>query len=361
MTTTTTSARPARPGGMTKVKAARQIPVPKDSNRNLIAIQHRSLAMLAGESMRLKTGFRLSGSSSDSDPPSRNPSIPEEDLPDLPLLFEESSTENPSTGVSTRTFGEGPRGPHNQKPARKTSRFSSMANFDEDSLEVLCMHVSELMGGAPIPTAKSKLSILREFEGGEMDDSSGPFEVAPNRNPSVFDMGNVNLEMQLEEMKLIEAAQEQGREDLQNGDSLPEDHNEQLMDDEEEALRLALAQSAHEFSKQNNEEEIVEHIEIASGELLPLQGSINTFQALMNGSFSVTECLGCSRELMVCQTADLVVCSDCWLFSPVTKYGPDGEELSEELVGPPTSVGMGVTSEEVKLWFENENLTDEGA
>lgn len=352
-------ARRPRNAGLTRGKAARQIPMAtSDCTRILISHQHKSLAMLAGKGVRksrLSFGSTTSGGSG---PPSRTPSIPEEG--GMAFLQEEdilSPLSSPVKNLSARV------------PSYMQSPSLDRMSLDELSLEVLCMHVSELLGGPPIPSASVVGMPLAPIDGsvefglGDEGEDAAAARNGLARKTSTFNIEEVNLELQAAEMKRIEAAHQERKLSVSEKETDCELLHEKAAashDEDEEAHIRALAASAieHQHQHEQQQQQMEEKIEINPGEFLHFYGGNKTFEALLNGNFSVTACLGCNKELMVVPFADLVVCADCWLFSPVPKYGPDGEEWSEEDgTIPPTSVGMGVTSEEVKHWFDQGNFT----
>ena len=58
-------------------------------------------------------------------------------------------------------------------------------------------------------------------------------------------------------------------------------------------------------------------IEVAPGETLPFIRADTTFQALMEGQVLVSKCTCCETDLTCVDYATVIVCADCWAFSPV--------------------------------------------
>ena len=132
--------------GLTRGKAARQIPN-LDSTKHLIYNQKKSLARLAGQSMR--SGTASSWSVASSGPPS-----PENGPVNLLPLEEEIESQNPSTiMMPTSSMKNSLPSTVSRSRVPSLSKRDSSFSLDELSLEVLCMHVAELMGGPAIPKA----------------------------------------------------------------------------------------------------------------------------------------------------------------------------------------------------------------
>jgi len=74
-------------------------------------------------------------------------------------------------------------------------------------------------------------------------------------------------------------------------------------------------------------------------------GSDETFQAILDGRWTVTCCLGCEQELTVAEKADLVICNDCRIFSWVEKTNDEDHPTT------PQCVGMGINGEEMMEWI----------
>ena len=88
-------------------------------------------------------------------------------------------------------------------------------------------------------------------------------------------------------------------------------------------------------------------IEIAPGIKLPLRGSEETWKAIEEGQITVTNCVSCQQELHCVLDAQLVVCPDCTILSPVDQsYHYAG--TSADRYG----VGLGIKPEDVVRWIQ---------
>ena len=88
-------------------------------------------------------------------------------------------------------------------------------------------------------------------------------------------------------------------------------------------------------------------IEIAPGISLPLRGSEETWKAIAEGQATVTTCISCQQELHCVLDAQLVVCPDCTMLSPVDQTH-DYSGTSADRYG----VGLGVKPVDVLRWLE---------
>jgi hypothetical protein len=95
-------------------------------------------------------------------------------------------------------------------------------------------------------------------------------------------------------------------------------------------------------------------IEVSPGVYLPLRGSKETWEALLEGRVVVTMCSCCQEELSCIEDAQLVVCSDCWVISPVDQsiagISLEDNEADEECYS--SSVGLGIKASEIGEWLE---------
>jgi hypothetical protein len=286
-------------GGLTRGRASRQMSqLDSHATRSLVSNQHKSLAMLAGQSMR-----RLKAKV----PPGRFNSNQSE----LSITHEEVE-ENPDDAAS-------PSETANSKTLPPPPNNDESIGFDDFTLDDLLKHVSHLMSE----------------EGDEDSDVGGTG--APERDYSDFDIDQVDLETQMAEMRVLEEAHQ-------------ERMSMALTPAQQE--EVAVVDDAAPAAPQEEESEV---IEVNPGEFLPFCGSKKTFDALLTGDFCVTKCFACTQDLMVTSSVDLVICSDCWIFSPVTREQrtDDGASSdSDESYSPPSSVGLGVNSGELKQWLE---------
>lgn len=88
-------------------------------------------------------------------------------------------------------------------------------------------------------------------------------------------------------------------------------------------------------------------IEVAPGIRLPLRGTEETWKAIEEGQVTVTTCMTCQQDLHCVLDAQMVVCPDCTMLSPVDQTSQDAESLADRY-----GVGLGVKPEDVLRWFE---------
>jgi len=107
----------------------------------------------------------------------------------------------------------------------------------------------------------------------------------------------------------------------------------------------------------DNDSKEPESIEVAPNEEWPLKSSQETWSAIVEGRIVVTQCCGCSNELACHDDAGLVLCSDCWVFSPVDQQLEGSACSSGELIPKERqSVGVGVKMDSLISYldgFEN--------
>jgi hypothetical protein len=137
------------------------------------------------------------------------------------------------------------------------------------------------------------------------------------RRTSEFDMSAIDYDLQKEEMEKFEQ-QKQGRSD---GD------DENL-------------------------------IEVSPGYCLPLHGSKDTWKAIMAGKIIITRCTCCEEDLTCVEDVQLVICCDCWVFSPVDQSiaGILLEETDEEWFtrNESSGVGLGVKANDIVEWINSQ-------
>ena len=100
-------------------------------------------------------------------------------------------------------------------------------------------------------------------------------------------------------------------------------------------------------------------MEVAPGISVPLRGSHETWEAIKDGRVTVTTCCACQLELHCIEDAEMVICPDCWIVSPVDQMVggiPLEEEDSDYNAGQKKSsshgVGLGVKPTDVVEWLE---------
>jgi hypothetical protein len=93
-----------------------------------------------------------------------------------------------------------------------------------------------------------------------------------------------------------------------------------------------------------------ELIEVSPGVCLPLIGSKETWVALLEGRLAVTKCSCCKGNLSCIEDAQLVICSDCWVISPVDQ-SIAGISLENNAAEGSYSVGIGIKASEIGEWI----------
>jgi hypothetical protein len=166
-------------------------------------------------------------------------------------------------------------------------------------------------------------------------------EVAMKPRNSTVDLGLFDVEEQRKQMEYYEEISRQSEELSCEDPAWLADNDEPLVQ-----------QDAAGEEKESEVEESMMMIEVAPGLKLPLRSS-GTWDAIMEGRITVTKCTCCGYELACIDDANLVVCGDCWVFSPVDQ---DMTSLSMEAEDPKSrlSVGMGVRTEEIFEWLTNQ-------
>jgi hypothetical protein len=169
-------------------------------------------------------------------------------------------------------------------------------------------------------------------------------EGATKPRNSTVDLGLFDVEEQRKQMEYYEEISRQS-EVLGCQDPAWFEDNDEAPVQEEEA--------AGEEKESEVEESMMMMIEVAPGLKLPLRSS-GTWDAIMEGRITVTKCTCCGYELACIDDANLVVCGDCWVFSPVDQDMTTSLSVEAEDPQSRLSVGMGVRTEEIFEWLANE-------
>ena len=93
-------------------------------------------------------------------------------------------------------------------------------------------------------------------------------------------------------------------------------------------------------------EEDVVIFEVAPGIRMSLKSIEDTWSAVMEGRITVTACTSCQCELTCSDDAEVVVCTDCWVFSPV-------DQTESNMEATATTSDSANTSSMVSNAFEN--------
>ena len=99
-------------------------------------------------------------------------------------------------------------------------------------------------------------------------------------------------------------------------------------------------------------------IEVADGVMLPLFGTKISLEAIYDGRVTIARCCCCRVNLHCIDKADLVVCPDCYVVSPVVAADADDESNSED--DGPHNFDLHSTSQYnfVGLGFKTKDILD---
>jgi hypothetical protein len=106
-------------------------------------------------------------------------------------------------------------------------------------------------------------------------------------------------------------------------------------------------------SRDDEEEDTtqLDEIEVRPGVTLPLKGTFETWNAILEGRITVSQCCTCYTELTCVDDAGLVLCTDCWVFSPVDQNSASITMDPIELQKAKTSVGIGIQTDQIFEWL----------
>jgi hypothetical protein len=86
-------------------------------------------------------------------------------------------------------------------------------------------------------------------------------------------------------------------------------------------------------------------IDVAPGVSLPLRQSKETWKAIIEGRVIVSQCCYCTQEWTCIEDAELLACSDCWVFSPIEQPNQQHDRQS-------SGVCIGVRAEDIMEWIQ---------
>lgn len=89
-------------------------------------------------------------------------------------------------------------------------------------------------------------------------------------------------------------------------------------------------------------------VEVGPDISMPLRGADETWKAIEDGKVTITSCISCQIELNCVADAQLVICPECTMMSPV-----DQTDESEKGVFARYGVGVGVKPEDVVKWIQS--------
>jgi hypothetical protein len=112
-------------------------------------------------------------------------------------------------------------------------------------------------------------------------------------------------------------------------------------------------QQEEQQQQQQQQQQDVIMIDIAPGVKLPLRGRDETWSAIEEGNVTVTMCVCCNMDLNCIFDAQLVICPDCFMLSPVDQTELQGAADDSTTTTPPMhrhGVGVGIKGEEILRW-----------
>jgi hypothetical protein len=202
----------------------------------------------------------------------------------------------------------------------------SFQDLDEQTLHTMCKNVCDLFSGETTQHTASTVSCcsLEEsctaFFNSEESFTEFGEESFDMRRTSEFDISTIDFDLQKEEMEKFE---------LQKKRSDGDDKN---------------------------------LIEVFPGRCLPLRGSEETWKAIMAGYITITRCTCCEEDLTCVEDTHLVICSDCWVFSPVDQSiaGISLEETEEEwhIRDELRGVGLGFKAKDILEWMNSQQKAE---
>jgi hypothetical protein len=100
-------------------------------------------------------------------------------------------------------------------------------------------------------------------------------------------------------------------------------------------------------------------IEVAPGIHMPLKTPLETWLAVEEGRVTVTTCNRCKVELTCTDDACVVMCADCWVFSPVDQALSSPSWAATDVVDLKNGcVSVGIQTEEIFEWLVIQEAAD---
>ena len=200
---------------------------------------------------------------------------------------------------------------------------------------------------------------LRALLTEKVEASRRSFNVAPPRATSDFNLDLEDIEEQRRQMEYFESLNKDSNQRLPE-EVIPEE--EEVIPEEEEVITADVQVAPDEEEVQRGDEipgdaqppdgKRESLIEVAPGIRIPLSSSEETWTAIMDGRVTVTKCQNCGNELTCIDESNLVICSDCWVFSPVEQ---DGANDPSPIIHSRASIGVKI--ENIFEWLASqENL-----
>jgi hypothetical protein len=208
--------------------------------------------------------------------------------------------------------------------------------------------------------SQSNLKDILRFRHSQLDDSLELPEndhrqgLFPIEDSIVFDPGM--CEEQRKEFEFYKSSQTLGM--SRSFDASAGHHSQDLADDRRQRNTDDAKPSAQDHSlnsemglleSQNTSIDRTIRIEVAPGIELRLRGSKETWAAIKECRITVTSCCCCLTELHCIEDAELVVCPDCWVVSPVDQ-SIGGIPIEGDSNESDPSVSLGVKVEDSIRW-----------
>jgi len=96
-----------------------------------------------------------------------------------------------------------------------------------------------------------------------------------------------------------------------------EEHDDMLLTEEEQIARLMDSDCCCNVVPQQEEEEERPFMEVEEGRFVPLRGSAETWQGIIEGKIQQADCWVCSTKLECLKDADFVLCPECRSITPL--------------------------------------------
>jgi hypothetical protein len=90
-----------------------------------------------------------------------------------------------------------------------------------------------------------------------------------------------------------------------------------LQDESSTSAGSDLLDDASRDEEEEDAAQLLDGIEVRPGVTLPLKGAFETWNAVLEGRITVSQCCACCKELTYVDDVGLVLCIDSWVFSPV--------------------------------------------
>ena len=102
----------------------------------------------------------------------------------------------------------------------------------------------------------------------------------------------------------------------------------------------------------SGEQAELDMIEVIPGVEVPLKGANENWDAINEGRLLVTPCSCCNTELTHMDSVELVICSDCWVFTPLAQNMDNLESMDQE--DSTCSACIGVKAEDLFKWLADQ-------